>query len=407
MSTIDTLSVKVGIDADELERGADKATTSVKGIGDGARSTRPRVDNMGDSFDRFGRRADDVDTRAMGFRDTLTGVEDSSRGVSEIMKGNLFDGVLLLGMGIGDLASGVFNFGVQFARTAANFVTNHARMLAVHMANAARMAAGWLIAMGPIALVILAIAAIIAILVALGVDFDTVKNAIGAAWEFIRGAAEGVFNWLTENWPLVLAILTGPIGLAVLAIITHWETIKSAVGAALGWIGGRATAAKDWIVARFNDVVGFVTGLPGRIAAAATGLFDGFKSAFKSAINAIIGWWNGLSFTLPTIDIPRVSLGPLGSIGGGSFGGSTFSTPNIPFLARGGIVRRRHGGILANLGEGRHDEAVIPLPRGMRAMGAGGPGVVVHAAGSILAERDVVRIIRDEMDRGGLGGRRR
>jgi hypothetical protein len=34
-------------------------------------------------------------------------------------------------------------------------------------------------------------------------------------------------------------------------------------------------------------------------------------------------------------------------------------------LASGGIVKRRTGGIMANIGEGRYDEAVIPLPRGI------------------------------------------
>jgi hypothetical protein len=33
----------------------------------------------------------------------------------------------------------------------------------------------------------------------------------------------------------------------------------------------------------------------------------------------------------------------------------------VPQMAMGGIVGRRPGGILANLGEGRYDEAVVPL----------------------------------------------
>jgi hypothetical protein len=38
----------------------------------------------------------------------------------------------------------------------------------------------------------------------------------------------------------------------------------------------------------------------------------------------------------------------------------------IPALATGGIVKRRSGGILAQIGEGRYDEAVIPLPNGLK-----------------------------------------
>ncbi|OII10531.1 hypothetical protein BIU97_10410 [Curtobacterium sp. MCBA15_009] len=37
----------------------------------------------------------------------------------------------------------------------------------------------------------------------------------------------------------------------------------------------------------------------------------------------------------------------------------------VPQLAKGGIVGRRPGGTLVNVGEGRYDEAVVPLPRGL------------------------------------------
>jgi inorganic pyrophosphatase len=36
---------------------------------------------------------------------------------------------------------------------------------------------------------------------------------------------------------------------------------------------------------------------------------------------------------------------------------------NLPRLAEGGIVKARPGGILANIGEGGKDEAVIPLDK--------------------------------------------
>lgn len=59
-----------------------------------------------------------------------------------------------------------------------------------------------------------------------------------------------------------------------------------------------------------------------------SGLFNGLKSGFKSAINFIIRGWNGLRFGIPKLD-----LGPLGKVGGGSVG-----VPQIPLLATGGQV---------------------------------------------------------------------
>lgn len=257
-------------------------------------------------------------------------------------------------------------------------------------------------------LIIGAIILFIAILSQLGIGVEDIANAFKVAFEAVRGAVMTAFNWVKKNWPLLLAILTGPIGIAVLLITRNWETIKNAIGAAIrfirrawgtaiAFITGLATGVKDWIVARFNDVVGFVRGLPGRIASAASGMWDGFSNAFRSAINFIIRGWNSLEFTVPSVDVPFV----------GSFGGFTIGLPDIPELAEGGIVSASPGGMLARIGEGGRDEAVIPLPRGLRDLGgSAGPTVVVNVQGSILTERDLVKVVRDELaDQSFLGAR--
>ncbi len=73
---------------------------------------------------------------------------------------------------------------------------------------------------------------------------------------------------------------------------------------------------------------------------------------------------------------------------------------NTHQMAKGGIVRARAGGTFALLGEAGHDEAVIPLSSG----GARGLGGVVnlYVQGSILSERDIIRIIRNELLNGGM-----
>ncbi|CAB4149401.1 hypothetical protein UFOVP542_2 [uncultured Caudovirales phage] len=74
----------------------------------------------------------------------------------------------------------------------------------------------------PIGLVIAAIVAIIAVGVLLWKNWDTVTEYAGKLWDAIKIA----FNWIKENWPLLLAILTGPIGLAILAITKNFDKIK-------------------------------------------------------------------------------------------------------------------------------------------------------------------------------------
>jgi len=51
--------------------------------------------------------------------------------------------------------------------------------------------------------------------------------------------------------------------------------------------------------------------------------------------------------------------------GTGFTGGSNWRSIGVPGMAEGGIVKAIRGGILANIGEGRYDEAVIPLRNGM------------------------------------------
>jgi hypothetical protein len=238
----------------------------------------------------------------------------------------------------------------------------------------------------PIGLVLLAIVALIAVVVLLVKHWDTVKAAAGAAWDFIKDKASQAFNWIKTNWPLILAILTGPIGLAVLAIVRHWDTIKQKGGQAFDWIKGKATSAKDWIVGKFNAVVNFVKGVPGRITAAASGMFQGIADAFKSAINWIIRKWNNFKIEWGGFDPP----------GPGSIPGFTINTPNIDMLAEGGIVPATPGGRLALIGEGGHDEAVVPLKPGM---GLGTTEITIDMRGAIVAderqfEQMVIRALR-------------
>jgi phage-related minor tail protein len=240
----------------------------------------------------------------------------------------------------------------------------------------------------PVGLVILAIAALIAVGYLLYRNWDTIKEAAGAAWGFIYAKVSGVFNWIAENWPLLLAILTGPIGMAVYMIVRHWDTITGAFGAAMDWIGARASGARDWIVSVFTGVIDWFRGLPGTIANATAGMWNGITSAFKSAINALIGLWNNFEISFGGYDIP----GP-----GPNIPSFTLRTPNIPYLAEGGIVPATPGGRLAVIGEGAHDEAVIPLRPGM---GMGGTTeVVIDMRGAIVAderqfEQMVVRALR-------------
>jgi phage-related protein len=100
---------------------------------------------------------------------------------------------------------------------------------------------------------------------------DIVKSAMGAvkvaigwvvtAFHGVTAAVSSVISWVRDHWRLLLAIITGPIGAAVVVITSHWSAIKN------GFKG-----VVDWIRTKVAEIVGFFTGQPGKITALASKL---------------------------------------------------------------------------------------------------------------------------------------
>ena len=227
--------------------------------------------------------------------------------------------VVTLGAVIGGLAVAII--AVNAATTAWAATTKAAA--AIQAAFNAIMAAN------PIFLIGAAIVAVIAILVLLQKEFgifDGVIRVVGAAFGAVWGAIKSVFDWVKNNWPLILAVITGPFGLAIAFVVKF----------------------KDDIMGVFSLIYNGIKATMGFVA-------DVISAPFKAAFRAVAGLWNStigkLSFTVPSW-VPVI-------------GGKGFDVPDIPMLAEGGIVTSP---TLAMIGE-RGPEAVIPLSR------AGGMGM--------------------------------
>jgi hypothetical protein len=218
-----------------------------------------------------------------------------------------------------------------------------------------------LAALWPVLLVIAAIAALVAIGYLIVRNWDTIKAAAGAvwavmvaAWQAIYGVIKGVFDWIRANWPLLLAILTGPIGVVVLLVVRNFDTIRNAVASVFNWIrsnwplllailtgpiGGAvllivrnwdtiknaATALYNWVRDKLQAIADFFSGIARTIG----GYASDIANAIKGPINAVLRAWNGLEFK-----VPEIKVGPV------TFGGQTIGFPNIPLLAQGGSVLR-------------------------------------------------------------------
>ncbi len=152
---------------------------------------------------------------------------------------------------------------------------------------------------------------------------DAVGNAIVSAFhgavKFIRNAITTVIGFISKHWRAILVILTGPFGAVVVFIHDH-----------------------------FGQIVDFLKNMPGRIASAASGMWDGIKDAFKDAINWVITKWNNLEIGMDAVKVGGHTVVPEFHVG----------TPDIPLFAGGGVL---HGtGIV---GEHR-PERVTELPGG-------------------------------------------
>jgi TP901 family phage tail tape measure protein len=223
--------------------------------------------------------------------------------------------------------------------------------------------------------------------------------------ELLMPALVSFTGFLSENSEAVarVAIAVGALVLGIKAYNTILGIAKLAV-VAFGAAKGVATVAiKAFNMALRANPIGIVITLVAALIAGLVSFFtltetgqkiwaaftnfllvswngfkDGFFSVlesvgafFKSMINGYISMWEGfINFFIGGINLlirglnklsvklPATALTPAFN-----FGVNIPEIPRVqlPRLAEGGIVKAQPGGIFANIGEGRYDEAVIPL----------------------------------------------
>ncbi|HET6874653.1 MAG TPA: hypothetical protein VFH70_07735 [Acidimicrobiales bacterium] len=250
--------------------------------------------------------------------------------------------------------------------------------IATVASTVAQRALNLAVSMNPIGLIILAIIALVAIFVIAYKKSDTFRaivNKVGAAvktaarWvmaHFIP-ALKAIISWIGNHVVPVIKTLIryfGP-GMLINAIrqVIAWfknhlipavSSVVSAVRSKVAAINARFGAIVDKVRSvvsgvrdKFGSLIGWIGGLPGRIARITSNMFHGITDAFRRAINVMVSGWNRIHFSVPSIHIPGLP----------SIGGFTIGVPQIPFLANGGIVT---GPTLAVVGEAG-PEAVVPL----------------------------------------------
>jgi hypothetical protein len=210
--------------------------------------------------------------------------------------------------------------------------------------------------------------------------WDWIVDKMKLAWEFYKGVwtmifdfikglgsklaeiGKNIWNWIVDFFTQRYENLKTNIGLMVDFVKGLPAKLAAGASAIWTWITDKLSTAYTNIKNKFTEIIDFVGTLKDKIAAKASNMWNGIKDSFKSAINFVIRKWNDLSFS---VKVPNSIFGiPLPSAVAGK--GFTLDTPNIPELARGGIVPATPGGMIARIGEAGRPERVEPLdPSGM------------------------------------------
>lgn len=148
-------------------------------------------------------------------------------------------------------------------------------------------------------------------------SWEPIKEFFSEIWESIKttaiNAANAVLDFLRQWGPLILAAITGPIGLLVYAIVKHWDdiknftsqawdAIKNAVVGAFQWMYGHNyyfQALIDFIRNAWNTIKKFSTTVWNSIKNTLTGIWDAIKGAvterWQAIQNATTTIWTAIS----------------------------------------------------------------------------------------------------------------
>ena len=213
-------------------------------------------------------------------------------------------------------------------------------------AGATALGAAMALLTSPVTIAILIIGALIAVVALLITHWDQVKQAGTAALQFLQEVWAAACEWFNTVVVQPLAALFS----------TFWQTVQNLAQLALsklqaiwgtlcGWmqrlviepLTSAWTGFKDIMLNLWDGIAGGVRGAVNSII----GFVNGMIRAAVDGVNTVIRLLNSISFEVP---------GWVPEIGGKTFGFDipTMSAPQIPMLARGGVIRQP---VLAMMGE--------------------------------------------------------
>lgn len=188
----------------------------------------------------------------------------------------------------------------------------------------------------PIGIIIVAIGALIAIGVALWMNWDSVcawcKQAFQSVGDFFVSVGSSIASFFTGLW-------TGIKDTAV----SVWQGIAGFLSGAWNTISSAATSVFTGIG---NAIKNVWNGIVNAIKGAINKIISGINSMIRGAVNGINGLINGINKVTGAVGIPAIP---------------TFTAPQIPLLAQGGLIRTAGSVIVGEKGP-----ELLNLPQGAK-----------------------------------------
>lgn len=204
------------------------------------------------------------------------------------------------------------------------------------LCTAAQWAFNVALSANPIGIIIVAIGALIAIGVAMWMNWDSVcawcKQAFQSVGDFFVSVGSSIASFFTGLW-------TGIKDTAV----SVWQGITGFLSGAWNTI---STAATSVFTGIGNAIKNVWNGIVNAIKGAINKIISGINSMIRGAVNGINGLINGINKVTGAVGIPAIP---------------TFTAPQIPMLAQGGLIRTAGSVIVGEKGP-----ELLNLPQGAK-----------------------------------------
>ena len=220
---------------------------------------------------------------------------------------------------------------------------------------AAAATRAWGLAMDALPWVALA-AAVVAIALLIIKYHTQIWAFVQKVWHDILGVIQTVWNWIKANWPLLLEILLGPFGLAIVWVVKNFGQITAAVKLVLADVSKAWNTVWDTLKAAFRVFVvdgilgplgliidgaakafGWIPGIGGKLKTAAKS-FDQFRSDVNTALGGINNKTVNVSVAMTSATNPYPGGISGRKAAGGIITGGVAGRDSVPILAMPGEV---------------------------------------------------------------------